>query len=654
MASARLVSKGGRLQQPVCNTRNNLLSVNGSQRRYKADAVAERATPTNHVPPSNQNQRMRAKMVEREFFESVLGASATKRDAKTFLSRFTAKPSKEKPASAATEERGFHAKINLGNLYTPTKAIANSPVFTQQPSEDFPNRTDGLLHTSIVKISDLRNIDDETLNGIATTLVQLGRLGVRLVIVLEGSPDGIREDTQDLLQQARRVVDVLHQTSEHGARLVDHSFAFLNGSETGNGAISGYGNLEFQLKDLLLSPLTEGIITVIPPLAQTCGSRVEKVEANYIIAALTKYFADQNSVKEPTQGIKTILDRIVFLDPIGGMPNPKTDGNAHVFVNLAQDYSEIREDLETTSTGAMTPDTSHQHLENLECIQKCLAILPSTASALIATPLEVAKSSSKSSSISTTGVFTRPKRNALIHNILTDKPLVSASLPLARLYDAAQLDAGQRSSSTFFKNGMPLTIVPDPRVAIWSDPGVDKNTLELDNDPRVDWPKLVHLIEDSFGRPLNAEHYLKRIQNRVAGIIIAGDYEGGAILTWEQPTGRPGRPTVPYLDKFAVLRRCQGSGGVADILFNAMVNRCFPEGVVWRSRQTNPVNKWYFERATATWKIPESNWTMFWTGNEVDFGAKGMVPEDVKERWLDYVAVCSHIAPSWADQKPPD
>ena len=124
------------------------------------------------------------------------------------------------------------------------------------------------------------------------------------------------------------------------------------------------------------------------------------------------------------------------------------------------------------------------------------------------------------------------------------------------------------------------------------------------------------LIEDSFRRKLDLPHYLARIQNRVAGLIIAGSYEGAAILTWESSPHHPDR-LVPYLDKFAVKSSSQGSAGVADILFQAMVRSCFPGGVCWRSRQDNPVNKWYFERAEGHWRIPGTGWTMFWTGEGV-------------------------------------
>ena len=173
-------------------------------------------------------------------------------------------------------------------------------------------------------------------------------------------------------------------------------------------------------------------------------------------------------------------------------------------------------------------------------------------------------------------------------------------------------------------------------------------TLDLETDPRVDLPRLVHLIENSFRRKLNVRHYLDRIRGRTAGLIIAGEYEGGAILTWERPAGmksssdEPPR-LVPYLDKFAVLSSSQGSSGVADIVFQSMVRTCFPQGVCWRSRSDNPVNKWYFERSAGTWKIPTKegkagDWTMFWTG-------EGVVEDE--ETWKSYVGVCEGVVPSW-------
>jgi len=72
---------------------------------------------------------------------------------------------------------------------------------------------------------------------------------------------------------------------------------------------------------------------------------------------------------------------------------------------------------------------------------------------------------------------------------------------------------------------------------------------------------------------------------------VAGDYEGAAIVTAELPFKDSSHSPIPYLDKFAVSSRSQGSGSVADIVFNVLTTM-FPDDLIWRSRKTNPVNKW--------------------------------------------------------------
>ncbi|KKF97579.1 Amino-acid acetyltransferase mitochondrial [Ceratocystis platani] len=174
--------------------------------------------------------------------------------------------------------------------------------------------------------------------------------------------------------------------------------------------------------------------------------------------------------------------------------------------------------------------------------------------------------------------------------------------------------------------------------------GYNENVSHIHNC--IDLPKLSHLIKDSFGRELDVAKYLKRMENDLAGIIIAGNYEGAAILTWERPSGLTEEMAykenrfVPYLDKFAVLRSSQGTSGVADILFNSMVRDCFPQGVCWRSRMNNPVNKWYFERSQGTMKLPDTHWTMFWTTPKLFPGEMVL---------KDYEDVCRKIQPTWLD-----
>ncbi|KAG7712470.1 hypothetical protein KL950_000341 [Ogataea haglerorum] len=174
--------------------------------------------------------------------------------------------------------------------------------------------------------------------------------------------------------------------------------------------------------------------------------------------------------------------------------------------------------------------------------------------------------------------------NPIIYNVLTDRPIISSSLPV-NLKKTPQLN------TTVIRRGTPLTIhlsddQPDGK-------GID--LLEFDRQKIVDLNKLTHLINDSFGKTLDLEHYLSRVNGNIAAIIIAGDYEGGAIVTWESAGGR----RVPYLDKFAVLRKLQGIPGIADVVFKSLL-LTYPDELLWRSRKNNPVNKWYFDRLTST------------------------------------------------------
>ncbi len=191
-----------------------------------------------------------------------------------------------------------------------------------------------------------------------------------------------------------------------------------------------------------------------------------------------------------------------------------------------------------------------------------------------------------------------------------------------------------------------MTIFPDARGTSWTPPKPGAARLRL-TDTCIDLPRLVHLINDSFTRKLDVDHYLERVNDNIAGIIIAGEYEGGAILTWERPFGlieeeaySTGR-LVPYLDKFAVLRKSQGAGGWRISSSTPWCETASRMACAGGAGSDNPVNKWYFERSRGTRKLAESNWTMFWTTPDASLD---------EQRMKDYEDVCRNVVPSWADK----
>lgn len=576
--------------------------------------------------------------MNQELFLDVLGSTATKREAKSYLSRFRSeKPRSDRPRFQ--NSRRADVGVNLGNLYVPVRAIDQSPRFVQgQNRAHAPNDAVESLHIALVKIRQPQLINETTLKGVALTLVQLSRLGMSSVVVVdcENKKQYHDSDMRKLAtEQVDRVAAAIEYHDTHGVRRIDNALQ-ITGIATGlHSSVKVRSHIQIANRNLLLSPMRKGKIPIVAPVAFASASQaLVHAPADEAMLALTRDFAglqprisldtEPQAVAENIANMQKAisLDRVIILDPLGGIPSFDNQHRSHVFINLEQEYDAVKSEL-----------LPKDHSCNLELLRDTLAILPPSSSGLLTTP-EVAANSNRQDANPAPGVGTRRQRNPLIHNLLTNKPVFSSSLPSERVQQPSMY--GKEHSSpipaTFVKRGMPVNIIPDPKAKPWKPPSASNPPIQL-SDPRIDLPRLIYLIEDSFNRKLDVPHYLGRIQNRIAGIIVAGEYEGGAILTWESSLNGT---MVPYLDKFAVLKRSQGAGGVADIVFKAMVRSCFPDGVCWRSRKDNPVNKWYFERARGSWKLPASNWTMFWTGE-----GNGMLD--------DYENVCRRVEPSWAD-----
>jgi amino-acid N-acetyltransferase len=648
---------------------------------------------------------------------SVLGSSATKREAKSYLQRFTIlKDSASKSMVVEPKPQNPRGNgVNLGEFYGPV-AVEESPKFVQQPERQERLTVEPQMHVALVKIRAPQTLDGETLHGIGRTLSQLGRLGLISVVVIDcndatGPNPSVPENWRSQAsEQADRLIAAIDANGETGARLVDNVVGVSG--KTGPGYSKSAAHIT--LRKLLMTPLRRGIIPVIPSVGYTDVTQIAvPVPADQIIMALTMELAgiptkplrddDPNVIRERLRTLRdeVSLDRLIILDPLGGIPSTDRPNGYHVFLNMEQEFDAAKTDLlkclsptedeeslqnqprenivsdlassnpfsrfvekefgaphqsiqpsATAETTKKLKPENRIHLRNLQLVKWVLSMLPRSSSALLTTPEEAANSG-KDTPFQAARVGTRRQRNPLIHNLLTDKPVFSSSLPVGRLGHLAVMSepvspAENITPTTFAKHGMSVTIFPDPSITPWKPPLPGKPHLSL-TDSKIDLPRLVHLIEDSFGRKLDVKDYLKRVDGRIAGVIIAGEYEGGALLTWEAPpgVGDDGSPEnrarmIPYLDKFAVLKRSQGSGGVADLIFKAMVRDCFPDGVVWRSRKDNPVNKWYFERSRGTWKLPGTGWTMFWTTPELSLD---------EQLFLDCEGVCRGIEPSWADNK---
>ncbi|KAI0394370.1 N-acetylglutamate synthase [Xylariaceae sp. FL0594] len=598
---------------------------------------------------------------ERDFLVSILETSVTKRDAKAYMNRFV--PFLEKKGAASFKQRnGGRTSSSVRNG---TSELPNAPVNGLQTGDSRPNilrRGTRLerdlavpepLFVALVKFRAPQTVNDTTLNGVAKTLSQLRKLGLVSIVVVDCDGDKSKQ-RQSAMAQASRIATAIDNYDAPGARVIDSPISIAKRDDPSASQFTSQG-LFIENPSDLMSALQDEVIAVIPSFGYTTDTYTSKpVNVNDAIVALTRQLSGLQIIQGPDDAfiIPRVLRsaevyRIIILDPLGGIPAKNRATGRHLFLNLEHEFQEVQADLEASmsSDDPAGSSVSQRHLENAKLAKDALSLLPPTSSVVITTPQEAAKERGpEDKALDFAIVSTRRGQNPLIHSLLTDKPVKSSSLPSERFTPVTSSTGASQigSLTTLAKRGMPLTIYPDPKTMRWKAPQNGHTGFSL-TDPCIDLPRLVNLIEDSFGRKLDVDHYLKRVNGNLAGVIIAGEYEGGAILTWENPPGTtdPDR-RVPYLDKFAVLRKSQGAGGVADIVFNAMVRDCFPDGVCWRSRKNNPVNKWYFERSRGTLKFKDMNWTMFWTTPK-------LAMDD--QKFYDYEAVCRGIEPSWADNK---
>lgn len=327
---------------------------------------------------------------------------------------------------------------------------------------------------------------------------------------------------------------------------------------------------------LIILPIIQGNIPVLLPVAyDVVNARNSIISPQDALLALVKQL-------NRSQGV--VIEKVVFVDTVGGIPSIERDRTSHVFINNLQEYSDIVSELHI---GFLEPEIRDRHLSNLSHMRELL----------LATQSELKSEA--------TGIILRPEDltpqadmlNPVAYNILTDRPLISSSLPPGRLRTP-------QVTTSIIKSGFDVQL-------FYPTESGQKRFDSLIKNSGIDESKLLLMIDDSFGRRLEREDYLRRLNTCLDCVIIIGNYDGGAIITKEETSDGH---KVPYLDKFAITQKNQGLPSLADVIFKLML-QAYPEELIWRSRNTNPVNKWYFERCNGTYHKPGSDWKLFYAGD---------------------------------------
>ncbi|KAK9241099.1 hypothetical protein V1525DRAFT_440007 [Lipomyces kononenkoae] len=587
----------------------------------------------------------------RELILSVLHSHATKRDARAYINKY----SDHLDSVERRKRRGFAKKV----LRSVSEAARAFDLYGSAQIE-----LKDMIRVAVIKIRGVNDLTANMLGNIGKTILRLQRLGLSPVIVV----DPVEENGPGWMQNGEGFASSgqIKQMTGIAARIgaaIEKPLACdksptpavlnlkpQNGQKHPGKAVilpsmfshvAPYlqSSIKWSLPHLMFIAMTNHVVPIITPLVYNeHASRYAIAAADDIVYEMVSKISGIASPEIIT------VDKVIYIDPLGGIPSEERHSGAHVLVNLEQEYDDIKRELDSVmyppsqrsavlsilSNKGGAEQYNRTHIANLNSFRRLLAVAPPSTSGLITTPVVAASQTT---------------RNPLIYNLLTDRPVISSSLPVD----------GKRASiqhTTLLRHGMPVMMIYCPRGMYLPEyPGKAGSTsssygssTKVSNGlsavcngvANVDIVKFVQLIEDSFGRELDVQHYLNRINGNIAGLVIAGDYEGGAIITWEKVPANP-LDHVAYLDKFAVSRRSQGSAGVADIVFKAMSDKLFPKELIWRSRTENPVNKWYFDRSKGSLRLPGKRWTMFYRGYDTR--------ED--DRLQDYIDVCSSIEPSF-------
>ncbi|KAI8447328.1 amino-acid N-acetyltransferase [Phakopsora pachyrhizi] len=587
-----------------------------------------------------------------ELILSVLEAHPSVRDSRLYLKSFAPQP-KPIQRSCTQDSSDLTIRKHSGSFPTseamPTTAtLAASTNFSKSSSlllhrnssssistERYsPLEYESILstpdhhHPGVVKIQG--PFTDRQLQSIVDGIIYLKRLGLIPIVVVddEGWQPCVMDSYQSRPRYKTRGIFSLERKETLRQSIQRETFRLTKmfedrGGETrpmiegvlrlGDGLCEdGEGGLDLWVDNIpgIRSAIENREIPIIPPIAINSSCATVCISANEAVKAITKGLAqagrgnhqsfgnlrnnleslDQEnhrskihlSEQKQEESTKNRIDltplRLMIINREGGIPSPARNGHPHLSVNLASEYNFI---LETFRWQLSHPSS----LSNLSMIKSSLKYLPNESSAVI-----VSHRSPKS----------------LIANLITNKPAHSPSLNHAILLNHHH-GIGQ-ATPTLVRKGLPIKVIRG-----------------FEN---IDWCKMSSLLEASFAKKLNVSSFYKRVKKSLSFVIVAGDYQGAAIVTEEveeKPVhqGDVEEEKIVYLDKFAVLPSLQGEG-IVDFLWGALRDETFglgsldalndngglggigePVDLVWRSRVDNPVNKWYWERSNGFIKMED-------------------------------------------------
>ncbi|KAJ2659333.1 Amino-acid acetyltransferase, mitochondrial [Coemansia sp. RSA 1200] len=564
----------------------------------------------------------------RKFLNSVYG-SETMRSQRAFeeqQARLAAEQQQQAENPTQREDRACRRELVAGKIHQ-RHTQATRSVRAEEKDPVLPRRL-----TALVFVDGLAGTDHQACKRVGKQLAQMQRIGVSPIVLLVantnstggGAPAVRGSKYREIIHTAHALADAIEQEGGK-ARPVNDAVFYTSPYVRGQLSVD---------PELLGSALAQYLIPIVTPLVADSSLHVNVLDTNQAAPAMTRALAVSalprdgvadagGSPPMPGSGgqFSLLLARLVLLSSrVDGLC--ANDGSFHRFVNLEEDYTSIEQQCRDRAT--------------LQLMRTCLAILPPTTAGIVAS------------------VHSDP--SLVLKGLISERP-VGEPVPRRGAAGTASLQSSRDSSSKAAQQQQRRLSVPDykpiaeyPFVKIGEEekgaavpaalpkstrPGrftLLRHGFRIQRHTSVNTcsqTRLRELLEASFGRQLDSERYFERLRALESQggieIIIAGDYQGAVVVTYEdiskQADGTTGlRRHLPYLDKFAVLPSVQGTG-MADILW-AQLRRACPS-CMWRSRNDNGVNKWYFDRshgharsAPAAAADGATRWVFFWYQNQ--------------------------------------
>ncbi|KAJ2780042.1 Amino-acid acetyltransferase, mitochondrial [Coemansia interrupta] len=607
----RLAASAGRY---LTRQRSALYSNSSSSSSALTPTAAAKATTVTHYhdsPPSSvvsaasagqpRNQR------ERELILSVLSTVPSPREARKFLNSVSGSETMRSQREFEEHQaRLASAEQSHGHVPLPGEMLWQSSASRQQHQlgarrRDAASAGDPVPRRLTAAVFVDAAAQDELAWGrTGKLLAQIQRLGVSpVVLLLAAATEGTQGDGyRHVIRGVHRLADAVEREGGR-ARPINEGVFYTN----------PYGASQVAVDpELVGSAIAQGQIPIVSPLVASAALQVQVLGADKAAPALAQALALSTSTRRPMAGsqgaFSLLLARLIMLGSTDGIS--ATDGTFHRFVNLQEDYGEILQGC--------------RHKETLGLMRTCLGILPPTAAGIVAS------------------VHSDP--SLVMKGLISERPVGTQHQSAAQRVRKQEEEA-ERRHARLGRQGVPdyrpLASYPFARVGrddavLASEPGGSPQSTEPPTQftllrhgfsiqrhttlDTCDLPRLRALLESSFKRTLAGGPYFDRLRRLSSAggieIIVAGDYQGAVIVTYE-PLGAGA--SLPYLDKFAVLPSVQGTG-MADILW-AQLRRACPR-CMWRSRNDNGVNRWYFDRSSGHSRAPPrgpgegTRWVFFW------------------------------------------